>query len=57
MTRRLSTSESEALALARVRKLEDEEDRAAVLRVRKTKGSIPWEVIKRDLGLTPARPG
>jgi prevent-host-death family protein len=37
--------------LERVRQLEDEEDRAAIARARKDKGSIAWAVIKRDLGL------
>jgi hypothetical protein len=35
-----------------VRHLEDAEDRAAVARARKDKGSIGWAVIKRDLGLS-----
>jgi hypothetical protein len=34
-----------------VRELEDEEDRAAVARARKERGSIAWTLIKRDLGL------
>jgi PHD/YefM family antitoxin component YafN of YafNO toxin-antitoxin module len=37
--------------LERVRELEDEEDRAAVARARKERGSIAWTLIKRDLGL------
>lgn len=37
--------------LEKVRALEDEEDSAAVRRARKEKGRIPWETIKRDLGL------
>jgi hypothetical protein len=37
--------------LEQVRALEDEEDSAAVRRARKEKGRIPWETIKRDLGL------
>lgn len=37
--------------LERVRELEDEEDRAAVARTRKDRGSIAWAQIKRDLGL------
>jgi prevent-host-death family protein len=37
--------------LERVRELEDEEDRAAIARTRKEKGSIAWALIKRDLGL------
>jgi prevent-host-death family protein len=37
--------------LEHVRELEDEEDRAAVARARKERGSIAWTLIKRDLGL------
>jgi prevent-host-death family protein len=37
--------------LERVRELEDEEDRNAVARARKEKGSIAWALIKRDLGI------
>lgn len=37
--------------LEQVRELEDEEDRAAVARARKERGSIAWTLIKRDLGL------
>ncbi len=37
--------------LERVRELEDEEDRAAVARARRDRGSIAWARIKRDLGL------
>ena len=37
--------------LERVRELEDEEDRAAVARTHKERGSIAWTLIKRDLGL------
>jgi prevent-host-death family protein len=37
--------------LERVRELEDEEDRAAVARTRKERGSIAWTLIKRDLEL------
>jgi prevent-host-death family protein len=38
--------------LERVRRLEDEEDRAAVAKARKDRGSIAWALIKRDLGLS-----
>ncbi|HEY1693173.1 MAG TPA: type II toxin-antitoxin system Phd/YefM family antitoxin [Polyangiaceae bacterium] len=38
--------------LERLRKLEDDEDRAAVARARKEKGSVAWALIKHDLGLT-----
>jgi prevent-host-death family protein len=37
--------------LERVRALEDEQDAAAVHSARKEKGRIPWETIKRDLGM------
>ncbi|HWL88901.1 MAG TPA: type II toxin-antitoxin system Phd/YefM family antitoxin [Polyangiaceae bacterium] len=37
--------------LQKLRALEDEDDAAAVRRARKEKGRIPWETIKRDLGL------
>ena len=37
--------------LERVRELEAEEDRAALARTRKERGSIAWTLIKRDLGL------
>jgi prevent-host-death family protein len=37
--------------LERLRALETEEDRLAVARARKEKGSIAWALIKRDLGL------
>jgi prevent-host-death family protein len=37
--------------LEQVRALEDEMDSAAVRRARREKGRIPWETIKRDLGL------
>jgi prevent-host-death family protein len=37
--------------LERVRELEDEEDRKAVVRARKERGSIAWALIKRDLGI------
>jgi prevent-host-death family protein len=37
--------------LERLRKLEDDEDRAAVARARKEKGSVAWALIKHDLGL------
>ncbi len=37
--------------LEKFRALEDEEDGATARRARKEKGRIPWETIKRDLGL------
>jgi prevent-host-death family protein len=37
--------------LERVRALENEEDAGAVRRARREKGRIPWEMIKRDLGI------
>jgi len=37
--------------LEKIHALENEEDVAAVRRARKEKGRIPWETIKRDLGL------
>jgi prevent-host-death family protein len=37
--------------LEKLRALEDEEDRTAIARARKEKGSIAWALIKRDLGI------
>lgn len=37
--------------LERVRALEDEADTVAARGARKEKGRIPWETIKRDLGI------
>jgi prevent-host-death family protein len=37
--------------LERMRELEDEEDREALARARKERGSIAWALIKRDLGI------
>ena len=37
--------------LEKLRALEDADDAVAVRRARKEKGRIPWETIKRDLGI------
>lgn len=44
-------SAEDLAVLEQIRALEDETDTAAVRRARREKGRIPWETIKRDLGL------
>lgn len=44
-------SAEDLAVLEQVRALEDDDDAKAVRSARKEKGRIPWETIKRDLGI------
>jgi prevent-host-death family protein len=44
-------SREDLATLERLRELEDADDAAAARSARKERGRIPWETIKRDLGI------